>query len=44
MNQFEIKDACIEFVFNNVSAHDNDNIHGNNDIKIKLNLKVEKIC
>ena len=38
VNQFEIKEACIEFVVNNVSEH------GNNYVKIKLNLKAEKIC
>ena len=37
MNQFEIKDTCIEFVTNNISPQ------GNN-VKIKLNLKVEEIC
>ena len=36
MNQFEIKDTCIEFVIDNVS------LQGNN-VKIKLNLKVEQI-
>ena len=37
VNQFEIKDTSIEFVINNVS------LQGNN-VKIKLNLKVEEIC
>ena len=37
VNQFGIKDTCIEFVINNVSAQ------GNN-VKIKLNLKVKEIC
>ena len=37
MNQFEIKDTCIEFVIDNVSPQ------GNN-VKIKLNLKVEETC
>ena len=37
VNQFEIKDTCTEFVFNNVSPR------GNN-VKIKSNLKVEEIC
>ena len=37
MNQFKIKDTCIKFVINNISPQ------GNN-VKIKLNLKVEKIC
>ena len=37
VNQFEIKDMYIEFAITNVSAQ------GNNG-KIKLNLKVEKIC
>ena len=36
VNQFEIKEMCIEFVINNVSAQGN--------LKIKLNLKVEEIC
>ena len=36
MNQFEIKDKCIEFVINNVSPQ-------GNSVKIKLNLKVEQI-
>ena len=36
VNQFEIKDTCVEFVINNVSPQ------GNN-MKIKLNLKVEEI-
>ena len=35
MNQLEIKDTCVEFVINNISPQ------GNN-VKIKLNLKVEK--
>ena len=35
MNQFEIKDTCIEVVINNVSPQ------GNN-MNIKQNLKVEK--
>ena len=38
LNQFEIKDVCIEFVINNVSAQ------GNNNAKIKLNLKLKKVC
>ena len=37
MNQFEIKDACIKFVIY-VSAQ------GNNNVKIKRKLKIEKIC
>ena len=37
MKQFEIKDVYIEFVINGVSAQ------GNNNVKIKLNLKVEEI-
>ena len=37
MNQFEIKDKRIEFVINSVSPQ------GNN-MKIKLNLKMEEIC
>ena len=36
-NQFEIKGTCIGFVINNVSPQ------GNN-VKLKLNLKVEEIC
>ena len=36
VNQFEIKDTCIEFVINNVSPQSN--------VKIKLNLKMEEIC
>ena len=36
VNQTEIKEKCIEFVINNVSAQGN--------VKIKLNLKVEEIC
>ena len=36
VNQFEIKDMCIEFVFIHVSSLDN-------NFKIKLNLKVEEI-
>ena len=36
VNQFEIQDTCIEFVINNVSQLGN--------VKIKLNLKVEKMC
>ena len=36
VNQFEIKETCIEFVINNASAQGN--------VKIKLNLKVEEIC
>ena len=36
VNQFEIKDTCIEFVINNVSQQGN--------VKIKLNLKMEEIC
>ena len=38
LNQFEIKDVYIEFVINNVSAQ------GNNNAKIKLNLKLKKVC
>ena len=38
VNQVEIQDACIEFVISSVSAH------GNNNVKIILNLKVEIIC
>ena len=37
VNRFKIKDRCIEFVINNVTPQ------GNN-VKIKLNLKVEEIC
>ena len=37
MNQVEIKDTCIEFVINNVSPQ-------YNDMKIKLNLKVEEFA
>ena len=36
VNQLKIKDMCIEFVINNVSPQ------GNN-VKIRLNLKVEEI-
>ena len=36
VNQFEIKGTCIEFVINSFSSQ------GNN-VKIKLNLKVEEI-
>ena len=36
MNQFEIKDTCIEFVIRNVSPL------GNN-LKIKFNLKEEEV-
>ena len=36
VNQIEIKETCIEFVINNVSAQGN--------VKIKLNLKVEKFA
>ena len=36
VNQFEIKDTCIEFVTNNVSPQGN--------VTIKLNLKMEEIC
>ena len=36
VDQFEIKDTCIEFLINNVSPQ------GNN-VKIKMNLKLEKI-
>ena len=36
VNQFIIKDTCIESVINNVSPQGN--------VKIKLNLKVEEIC
>ena len=35
VNQFEIKETCIEFVINNVPAQGN--------VKMKLNLKVEEI-
>ena len=35
LNQFEIKDTCIEFEINNVSLQGN--------VKIKSNLKVEEI-
>ena len=38
VDQLEIKDTCIEFVINNVS------VQGNNYVRIKLNMKVEKIC
>ena len=38
MDQLEIKDTCIEFVINNVS------VQGNNYVRIKLNMKVEKSC
>ena len=34
---FEIKGACIELVINNVLPQ-------HNNVKIKLNLKVEEIC
>ena len=37
VSQFEIKDMHTEFVINNVSPQ------GNN-VKIKLNLKLEEIC
>ena len=37
VNQFEIKDTCIEFAINNVSPQ------GNN-VKIERNLKVVEIC
>ena len=37
VNQFEIKGACSELVIDNIS------LQGNN-VKIKLNLKMEKIC
>ena len=37
MNQFEIKDTCIEFTINNISAQ-------SNNVEIKLNLKLEEIC
>ena len=36
VNQFEIKETCIEFVINDVSPQGN--------MKIKLKLKVEEIC
>ena len=36
VNQFEIKERCIEFVTKNVSPQGN--------VKIKLNLKVVEIC
>ena len=36
MNQLEIKNGFIKFVINNGSAQ------GNNNVKIKLNLKIEK--
>ena len=35
-DQLEIKDTYVEFVINNVLPQDN--------VKIKLNLKVEEIC
>ena len=34
VNQFDVKDACIEFAINK----------GKNNVKTKLNLKVKKIC
>ena len=37
VKQLEIKDMCIDFLINNVSPK------GNN-VKIKLNLKVQEIC
>ena len=37
VNQFEIKDACIEFVINVLAK-------GNNNVKLKLNVIVKKIC
>ena len=37
VNQFEIKDTCIGFMTYNVSAQ------SNNNMKIRLNLNVEKI-
>ena len=37
VNQFEIKGACSELVIDNIS------LQGNN-VKIKLNLKMEEIC
>ena len=37
MNQFESKNRCTEFVINNVSPQCN-------NVKMKLNLKVEEIC
>ena len=37
VNQFEIKDACIEFVINVLAK-------GNNNVKLKLNIIVKKIC
>ena len=36
MNQFKIKDACIEFMTNNASLQDN-------NVKMKIDLKVENI-
>ena len=36
VNQFEIKDTCIEFEINNVTPQGN--------VWINLNLKVEEIC
>ena len=38
VNQFEIRDTCIEFTTYNVSAQ------SNNNMKIRLNLNVEKMC
>ena len=37
MYQFETRDTCIEFVINNVPVQ-------GNDVKLKLNLKLEQIC
>ena len=36
VNQFEIKETCMEFVINNVLLQGN--------VRIKLKLKVEEIC
>ena len=38
MKQFEIKHVYIEFGINDVS------VQGKNNVKIKLNLRVEEIC
>ena len=38
VDQFQMKVMRIEFVINNASAQ------GNNDVKIKLNIKVKEIC
>ena len=37
VNQFEIKDTCIEFAINNVSMQ-------SDNVKIKLNLEQVEIC